>query len=219
MLLETTKNPPKKTPSTYFPSIEFRLVCIVIFLLFCMFSNKVKAHEQNRFSIYAINEHNLSDSIVGVGISTLHKINYTNLGISFDTSLSNADVIDINGYEQSYLAWEVGAKVGYFSQVFLYAEFGFDFGELAFQDRDEDSNFYYDDSDVYEGYYYNDVSFDLRDSVDDYSNDIDAYLGVGTGINFGHFQLSAFARYRQIDGEFWKANNQTFTGVKASISF
>ena len=55
--------------------------------------------------------------------------------------------------------------------------------------------------------------------VDDDSNDIDGYIGVGAGYDFGHFQLEAFTRYRQIDGEYWKANNQVFVGVRAALSF
>jgi hypothetical protein len=202
---------------TYFPSLEFRLVGIVIFLVISFFSTDISAYERNSFSVYAVSENNLNDSIVGFGVSTLHKINNSNVGIAVDSSLSNAEVVDTYGYEQSYLAWEVGAKVGYFSTLFIYAEFGFDFGELAFQDRDEDV-YYYEDS-YEDSYYYDDFDIDIRPDREDYSNDIDAYLGLGTGVDFGHVQLTAFARYRQIDGEFWKANNQTFTGIKTSISF
>ena len=219
MLLETVNNPfPKKTVGHVF-SMNLKALCILfsLFLSFC--SKDVLANDTGRFSIFAVNESNLNDSIVGVGVSALHKINDTNFALSVNTSLSNADVIDVSGHQQSYLAWELGAKFGYFSTLFLYAEFGFDFGEFALQDRDEDSYGYYQNNRNEEVYYYDNYSIDIRPDVDDYSNDIDAYLGIGTGVNFGHLQLSAFARYRQIDGEFWKASNQTFTGVKASLSF
>lgn len=209
--------------SQYIPFIEFRLVCVILILIISSLSSSSSAHTTKNFSFYAINEHNVNDSITGIGVSILHSINNTPLGFSIDTSLSNADVIDVNGVEQSYLAWEVGAKFGYFSQVFLYAEIGFDFGEFAFQDRDEESKTYheqsYDNSTKNRNDYYNGYGVNISPTVDDYSNDIDAYVGLGTGIDFGHIQLSAFARYRQIDGEFWKANNQTFTGIKASLSF
>jgi len=209
----------EKTSKKYFPSIEFRLIVIAMFLLLSVLSNKVFAFDQESISVFVVKESNHQDSIIGFGVSTLHKLNNTDMGISFETSLSNADVVDIQGYEQSYLAWELGAKFGYFSKMFIYAEFGFDFGELAFQDRNEDSDYDSNRSNSSEGYYFHEAALDLRFQVDDYSNDIDAYVGVASGINLGQIQLTAFARYRQIDGEFWKADNQTFTGVKASISF
>ncbi len=196
-------------------SIEFKSVCIVLFLCITFFSQDSNAHQRKGVSIYVINEQNVNDSIIGFGVSTLHKVNNSDFGFVVDSSLSNAEVVDNDGYEQHYLAWELGGKVGYFSDVFLYAEFGFDFGELAFQDRDEEEYYTYASD---EGYY-DEFDIDLRPRRDDYSNDIDAYIGVGTGIQLGHIQLTAYARYRQIDGEYWKANNQAFTGFRAAIVF
>ena len=205
------------------PFMAFRLVGVTLLLLIFSLSNFASAYTDKSFSFYAINEYNLNDSITGFGASIQHNVYNSSLAFSIDTSLSNAEVVDIDGVEQSYLAWEVGAKFGYFSQVFLYAEFGFDFGEFAFQSRDNEGRFYhnesYGDSIKNRQDYYNSYEVNISSSVDDYSNDIDAYIGLGTGIDFGHVQFSALVRYRQIDGEFWKANNQTFTGVQASISF
>jgi len=180
----------EKTSKKYFPSIEFRLIVIAMFLLLSVLSNKVFAFDQESISVFVVKESNHQDSIIGLGVSTLHKLNNTDMGISFETSLSNADVVDIQGYEQSYIAWEMGAKFGYFSKIFLYAEFGFDFGELAFQDRDEDSDYYYNRSNSNEGYY-NEAEIDLSYQVDDYSNDIDAYVGIASGINLGHILLGS----------------------------
>ena len=53
----------------------------------------------------------------------------------------------------------------------------------------------------------------------DDANNIDGYVGVGAGIKFEHVQIEAFTRLRQIDGEYWKAENQAFAGVKLSLVF
>jgi hypothetical protein len=162
------------------------------------------------------------DQMIGVGISGLLKSSTSHFGVEILTSIGGAEVIDTNGFNQNYIAWEVGAKFGYFSTVFVYAELGFDFGELVLQSRGEDSEYYNEyDNNEYENNQADFIDFiDLIDHrVDDDSNDIDGYIGVGAGYDFGHFQLEAFTRYRQIDGEYWKANNQVFVGIRAAISF
>jgi len=179
---------------------------------FCAFSSVAK----DSFSVFISSEHQSGDQIAGIGVSALLKNSETNFGVSVLSSLANSEVIDNRGINQHYLAWEVGAKFGYFSDVFFYAELGFDFGELALQDRDEDRRYdFHDDN--------GDLDFtdfiEIRDRVHDSSNDIDGYVGIGVGYDFGRFQIEAFTRYRQIDGEYWKADNQTFSGVRASISF
>jgi hypothetical protein len=167
-------------------------------------------------SIFISSEHQGEDRVTGFGVSALLKNSESNLGVSILSSIAPSEVIDTRGYNQHYLAWEVGAKFGYFSDVFFYAELGVDFGELALQDRDEDNRHgYYDDD--------GDITFsdfvDLRNRVNDNSNDIDGYVGIGAGYDFGRFQIEVFTRYRQIDGEYWKADNQAFTGIRGSISF
>jgi len=185
---------------------------LFVSFFFCAFSSVAK----DSFSVFISSEHQSGDQIAGIGVSALLKNSETNFGVSVLSSLANSEVIDNRGINQHYLAWEVGAKFGYFSDVFFYAELGFDFGELALQDRDEDRRYdFHDDN--------GDLDFtdfiEIRDRVHDSSNDIDGYVGIGVGYDFGRFQIEAFTRYRQIDGEYWKADNQTFSGVRASISF
>jgi hypothetical protein len=184
----------------------------VTILLCCSFSSVAK---QN-LSIFISNAYHDEDRVTGFGASVLLKDSVSNFGVSVLSAIAPSEVIDTRGFKQHYLAWEVGAKFGYFSDVFFYAELGFDFAELALQNRDEDRQYGYHDDD-------GDLTFtdfiDIRERVNDNTNDIDAYLGIGAGYDFGRFQIEAFTRYRQIDGEYWKAENQTFAGIRASISF
>jgi hypothetical protein len=173
------------------------------------------SNAEKNVSVFISSEYQGEDRLTGFGISALLKNSESNLGVSILSSIAPSEVIDTRGFNQHYLAWEVGAKFGYFSDVFFYAELGVDFGELALQDRDEDDQHYlYDD----DGITFNDF-VDLRSRVKDNSNDLDGYIGIGAGYDFGRFQIEAFTRYRQIDGEYWKADNQAFTGIRASISF
>ena len=137
----------------------------------------------------------------------------SNFGISILTSIGHAEVTGKDKKQHDYLAWEAGFKLGYFSDVFAYAEFGFDLGELALQDRNED-----DDYRRYSGDEDNDFIVSNRSRYDE-SNNIDGYVGIGAGIKFEHLQIEAFTRLRQIDGEYWKAENQAFTGAKLSVVF
>ncbi len=179
-------------------------------LLFCTFS----AIADDKLLLFVTSENQSQDQVNGVGISGLLKNKENNFGVEILTSIANAEVIDTTGINQKYIAWEVGAKFGYFSKVFIYAELGFDFGEFALQSRGEDSEC----NDQNEN---NELDFTdfITNKVDDDANDIDGYIGVGAGYDFGHFQLEAFTRYRSIDGEYWKADNQHFVGIRASVSF
>ncbi|NQY65936.1 MAG: hypothetical protein HRT38_20080, partial [Alteromonadaceae bacterium] len=53
----------------------------------------------------------------------------------------------------------------------------------------------------------------------DESNNIDAYVGIGLGIKFGHIQIETFARLREIDSTNWEAENHIYTGIQTSLSF
>ncbi len=180
-------------------------------LLCCTFATNA----EDKLSIFISNEYHDEDRITGIGASVLLKSAESNFGVSILSVIAPSEVVDTRGFKQHYLAWEVGAKFGYFSDVFFYAELGIDFGELALQSRDEDDQYdYYDEDDSLLTEFFSNIN-----RVKDNSNDIDGYVGIGAGYNFGHFQVEAFTRYRQIDGEYWKADNQVFTGIRASISF
>ena len=148
-------------------------------------------------SIFVKREYHDKDFISGIGAEIRITDPHSHFGASLNTSIGPARVTDYDGYEQEYMAWEGGIKLGYFSKLFVYVEAGVDLGELTFDDRDEDHHHhdYYDD------------------------NHVDGYIGAGLGVNLGRLKFEGFSRYRQIDGENWDAPKQTYTGVQLSINF
>lgn len=171
------------------------------------------AFESPRFGFFIKNEVNDNSYISGIGAEMWLTNRESNFGVAVLTSIGYAEVTGRDNNEHNYLAWEAGLKLGYFSDVFAYAEVGFDLGELAFQDRDED-----DELGIH--YVNDDNNFvEVNRRRYDGANNIDGYIGVGAGLKFDHLQIEAFTRLRQIDGEFWKADNQAFTGAKLSVVF
>lgn len=173
----------------------------------------VNAFESSKFGLFVKNEINGDDHISGIGAEMWFTGKNSNFGAAILTSIGHAAVTDREKEQHDYLAWEAGLKLGYFSDIFAYAEVGFDIGELVLQDRNGDDEYrtYHGDED-------NDFVATNRRRYDD-ANNIDGYVGVGAGIKFEHIQIEAFTRLRQIDGEYWKADNQAFTGAKLSVVF
>tara|TARA_R110000737_G_C14514521_1_gene474248 strand:- start:209 stop:832 length:624 start_codon:yes stop_codon:yes gene_type:complete len=193
------------------PVIKYIFTPLLMVLFLSAFN--VNAFESPKFGFFVKNEVNNNDHISGVGAEMWLTNRDSNFGISILTSIGHAEVTGKDKKQHDYLAWEAGFKLGYFSDVFAYAEFGFDLGELALQDRNED-----DDYRRYSGDEDNDFIVSNRSRYDE-SNNIDGYVGIGAGIKFEHLQIEAFTRLRQIDGEYWKAENQAFTGAKLSVVF
>lgn len=214
---KSSKNKPFSAGSVSFPSIEFRIIFIICFFIFIFISHSAQAKKDGGHSIYIMNEQNGHDYIRGFGVSSLHKYRSNDIGVGIDMSLSKAEIYTGKHSSQEYIAWELGGKVGYFSDIFFYGEFGFDFGELVFQDRDEEVyDVHYCDN---EALLCNNFNYSYsRDGYDD-SNDIDIYLGLGGGIDFGPVKLTAYSRYRQVDGEYWTSEGRFFSGVKLALSF
>ncbi|WP_284246130.1 hypothetical protein [Thalassotalea insulae] len=164
-------------------------------------------------------EFNGDDYINGIGTELWLTDNLSNLGLAVSSSLGKGKVKDTEGWQQEFISWDFGIKYGYFSDVFAYVEVGVDLSELILQDRDEDE---YD-----ERHYDGELVIEIADAMlfgesrkrYDQDNDVDAYLGAGLGVKLEHFAIEAFSRYRQIDGEYWKADNQVFTGVKLTVFF
>ncbi len=192
------------------------------YLLFCLLSLlclPTFAGQHDQLAVFAKYEVNGDDYINGIGSEIWLTDNLSNLGLAVTSSLGKGKVTDTYGWQQEYISWDFGLKYGYFSDVFAYVEVGVDVGELILQDRDEDE---YDDS-----YYDGELVIEIADAVlfgesrkrYDQDNDVDAYFGAGIGIKQQHFAIEAFSRYRQIDGEYWKAENQVFTGVKLTVFF
>ena len=191
--------------------IKYLMTPLVVILFLSAFS--ASASQSPKFGFFIKNEVNGDDYISGVGSEIWLTNRDSNFGMSVLTSIGKAEVTDREGTQHDYIAWEAGFKFGYFSDIFAYAEVGFDLGELAFQDRDEDHHYrvFHNDDD-------NDFVVVNRSHHDD-SNDIDGYVGVGAGFKFEHLQIEAFTRYRQVDGEHWKADSQAYTGAKLSVVF
>jgi len=184
-----------------------------LFMALFLATFNAHAFESPKFGFFIKNEVNDDDHISGIGAEMWLTNRDSNFGISVLTSIGHSDVTDRDNIKHDYLAWEAGLKVGYFSDVFAYAEVGFDLAELVLQDRDEDDNYR-----IYSGDDDNDFVVSNRRRYDD-ANNIDGYVGVGAGIKFEHVQIEAFTRLRQIDGEYWKADNQAFAGAKLSLVF
>jgi hypothetical protein len=198
------------------PIIKFLITPLLMGLFLAAFS--VNASQSSQFGFFIKNEVNDNDYISGIGAEMWLTNRDSNFGVSVLTSIGTAEVTDRDNIQQDYVAWEAGLKLGYFSDVFAYAEVGFDLGELAFHGRneDEDSKIHFSDENF--GDEISDFIVGNRRRHDD-RNNIDGYVGVGAGFKFEQLQIEAFTRYRQIDGEYWKAENQAFTGAKLSVVF
>jgi len=156
------------------------------------------------FSSY---ESNGNDFIEGIGIGTTFKENESNLGFQVNTSFNNAEVLTTDGFTEEYFAWQGSMKFGYFSRVSVYAEVGIDLTELLFHDlRDDDHDGY--DYDYYDDHHHS-----------HYSDNIDAFIGIGAGIQTGPIKFEAFTRLREIDSQYWEADSEAFSGIQISINF
>ena len=196
-------------------------IVIVILLTVC---NIATASTDQEIGFFLKTELNDGDYINGVG-SEYWLINpNSSVGIAINSSLGNAKVTDDLNIEHHYLAWDLGIKFGYFSDVFVYAEIGFDFGEMVLSDRDKDE---YDHNLTFNEFltYLATDGYTEHHSYDDYyhdydsSNDIDGYIGSGVGMRFDGIVVEGFARYRQIDGQYWQADSQVYSGVKLTMLF
>lgn len=194
------------------------LLNFLILLCFFSFNIAFTSYADDNISAFVKTEISGDNFINGIGTEVWLVNNDTNIGMAVNSSVGNARVTDKLNYHHDYLAWEIGAKFGYFSDVFVYGEFGFDVAELIMSNRDEDNYERYQDEldlvdvlgviildDYYQNY--------------DHSNEVDFYLGAGVGVKFDKVTMELFSRYRQIDGQYWKADNQVFSGVKLTISF
>ncbi len=167
----------------------------------------VNAGESNIY-YFVKSEQNEQDRISGLGIEWLNVDRYNRFGISANSVLSVAQVIDEQGYQQEYFAWEYGLKWGYFSDYWLYGEAGVDVFELIFKDHDNDDG----------NYSRNEQHHD--DSYHYHSHDsLDLYLGLGFGIELKPFVVETSMRLRNIDAPSWQAKNLMFANVQLGFKF
>ncbi len=191
---------------------------ILLLIVVTFFASSVYAVTEAHVGFFIKNEMSGDDYINGVGTEVWLLNEETHIGVALNSSIGTAHVADTYNFKHSYVAWDMGIKFGYFSDIFVYGELGFDLGELILHDRDEDDYDEYEDSHDFVDYI---VDVFIDDFYDNYggTNDIDIYILAGVGIKFDNVIIEAFSRYRQIDGEYWKANNQNFSGLKLTVTF
>jgi hypothetical protein len=160
-------------------------------------------------SLFTSYESNGADFISTVGLAA-NLIQNDDLGVQFNTSIASAEVLASDGYLEEYSAWQVGVKAGYFGRVSLFVEAGFDLTEAIFNDaRDDEQSVIYTENGVT---VYEESNVHSR-------NDVDIYLGVGAGINLENLSLDGIVRWRAIDGDYWQADSEFFSGVQVSVNF
>ena len=166
-------------------------------------SHDVLAHDETSVRIFYSYESNGADYISAIGVGTNFFQNTSHFGAQLNTSLGYAEVLATDGYLKEYVAWEASVKMGYFSTISFYIEGGVDLSELLFHDLrydHEEEHYCYDDEYCYEDY-------------------LDAFFGIGAGLQAGTFGIEAFVRARQIDSKYWEANSEIFSGIQISVNF
>ncbi len=192
----------KLLKSNSFKKVLIGLFCL-LFTSFAFADNKNQIHklkDDSSFRIFSSYESNDQDFIEGIGIGITNIDKNTNIGFQLNTSFNNVEVMATDGYQEDFFAWQGSAKFGYFSNVFVYAEGGIDLTEFLFHELR------YDDDDNYHHHHDND-------------DDIDAFIGLGVGIQTGPLTVEAFTRVREIDSRNWEAESEVFTGFQLSINF
>lgn len=180
-------------------------------------------HRDDSTSVFVTHEVNGESNISSAGVAFNFKQHDSNFGGAISMSLGRADIVTTKLNVEDYLAWELGGKIGYFSDVSLYLEAGVDLGELFGRGHlDEDSyhdhDHYYDDDDYYHDRYH-DHDHDFGHNHYHRSDSLDAYVGIGGGIKLDRISINGQVRYRQIDSEDWEALDDVYSGVTVSFSF
>ena len=161
-------------------------------------SGTAVAHDYSGPRFFFSHESSGEDTITSIGTGITIVNSESNLGFQLNTSIANAEVLSDDGYIEDYFAWEGSVKVGLFSNISIYGEAGIDLSELLFDDYRHDRHDYY---------------------YTRYSDDIDAYLGFGAGVQLGPLKVEAYSRVREIDSLYWEAQSENFSGVQFSLNF
>lgn len=152
----------------------------------------------DRFTFFTKAEFNDTDTISSVGFSGILNTHRTNFKSEMITSINSVRVIDQFGYQQEYYGLDLGLRFGYFSDLYIYVEGGFDVFEASFK-RDDSPYFDYDER------------YD--------SNNLDGYASFGAGVQVGNLRFEGFVKARQIDSDYWEANRSLFYGTQFSLAF
>ncbi|TQV89669.1 hypothetical protein [Aliikangiella coralliicola] len=161
-------------------------------------SSQAFAHESKSGRFFFTYESNGDDYIAGVGTGVTFKDEDSNFGFQVNSSFNAAEVRADDGFIEDFFAWQASVKFGYFSNISVYGEAGIDLTEALFHD------YRYDDDD---------------DHHHHFEDDVDAFVGVGIGVDTGPIKIEAFSRRREIDSRYWEAEAETFSGVQLSINF
>lgn len=168
-------------------------------------------------SIFVTHERNGDSFINSIGAGLNFKANNSNLGGQVNMSLGQAEVVTTRLDVQDYLAWELGVKVGYFSDVSLYLEAGLDLGELIDREHLREDDYDTHRHITIDGDH---VHIDeYRHSYRNIEDSLDAYMGIGGGITIDRLSIKGQVRYRQIDSDDWEALDDVYSGVTVSFSF
>ncbi|MFT4937755.1 MAG: hypothetical protein ACI88A_000773 [Paraglaciecola sp.] len=155
------------------------------------------ASAEKGIGVFVKHEFNSTDTITGVGVSKNYASLANMLVGQVNSSINFAEVLTEDQVLEEFLAWEVGGKLGYFSDFFIYIEAGIDLTELAFSQERDDC---------------------CRDLSND-NNNIDGYAGLGAGLDLGKLRLEVFSRVRQIDTRSWTSKSHVFYGAQLSLLF
>ena len=164
-------------------------------LFISMMALSAQSAANDIFTLFVKKEINDTDTISAFGFSGVLSDRYSNFKSEILTSLNVSSVLDNSGYQQEYLGMDLGVRVGYYDDVFLYIEGGLDVFESVFKDDDEFDN------------YYND-----RD-------DLDGYAALGAGIQSGNLRVEGYVKARQIDAEYWESDKVLFYGMQFTLAF
>ncbi|MFT5677346.1 MAG: hypothetical protein ACI808_003298 [Paraglaciecola sp.] len=168
---------------------------ILLFIFSALCSQNASA--QKGIGVFVKHEFNSTDNITGVGVSQNYASVSNMLVGQVNSSINFAEVLTEDQVLEEFLTWEIGGKMGYFSDFFIYIEAGIDVTELAFSDERDDC---------------------CRDFSND-DNNIDGYAGLGAGLDLGQFRFEVFSRVRQIDTRNWKSESHVFYGAQLSLLF
>jgi len=169
---------------------------LLVPILFLCFNTQAKTLEG--MSIFVKHEINATDKISSVGVAQRIRFAYSDMGAQATTNISYAEVITEDGYLEEFMAWEVGVKFGYFSDVSFYIEAGIDLSEALLNDNRND-----------------DCCYDYYDQ----HNSPDGYAGAGIGFQLSKASIELSARARKIDSERWQSAAYVFYGAQLTIEF
>ena len=169
-----------------------KIIFLLVFVIMAL-----PLHADDLLSVSASRESSDIGEISSVHLSAILANPSSKIGIQVSTGLNFADILNYNDELHSYVAWDVILKFGYFSNLSIYVEGGFDLGEAIVED----------------------VSGSDEDWEDDDFNSVDGFLGVGAGLILDNIGINLYARYRHLNGPYLDDTSDWFSGMEFSVYF